>query len=529
VFGERFWPGALVALLGGGATVAAVTARLDGLIARDFVVRRASSRVAGEAEYAFRHALVRDAAYAMLPASDRAHAHRLAGEWLSAAGEADPAALAAHFERGEAPSRAAVHLRRAAQDALDGNDLRRASELAARAVACDPDPATRRALRGVQAEVSYWRGDHADAAAQAAEAAEAMEPGAAAWFESVSVAIGALGQLGRNDQVARWLERVAAAPSSPEARGAHVTTLCRGLTQLYWAHHASDLRDAHARLYALAQPFETLDPYRAGWVHRVQAEGLWLRARDVDRSLVELDASCDAYERAGARRTLCLTWINSASLHGWAGEFERSAALLARAEVEVGRLRAGFLRGYGAAVRALVGAWSGAAGAEEALRESVTAVAGNARVAYLCRVYLGSLAFERGDVAEAEAQSSAALKLDVAADLRPAAMALFARVLVARRALSQGVEVAREAVRIEHATRDVELTEAMADLALVEALEAHGDRPAALAALNAGHARLAAVASRIASPERRRRFWARRLPNDRIHTLALAWGLATDA
>ena len=51
----------------------------------------------------------------------------------------------------------------------------------------------------------------------------------------------------------------------------------------------------------------------------------------------------------------------------------------------------------------------------------------------------------------------------------------------------------------------------------------------ALAALTAGHARLAAVASRIASPERRRRFWARRLPNDRIHTFALAWGLATDA
>ena len=36
--------------------------------------------MAGEAEYAFRHALVRDVAYAQLPRASRAEKHRLAAE-----------------------------------------------------------------------------------------------------------------------------------------------------------------------------------------------------------------------------------------------------------------------------------------------------------------------------------------------------------------------------------------------------------------------------------------------------------------
>jgi hypothetical protein len=52
-------------------------------------------------------------------------------------------------------------------------------------------------------------------------------------------------------------------------------------------------------------------------------------------------------------------------------------------------------------------------------------------------------------------------------------------------------------------------------------------RTTAVEALAAGYARLDAIASRMASPERRRRFWSRRLPNDRIRELALAWGVIT--
>lgn len=528
VFGEAFWPSAVAALLGGSHSSELAAARFGRLVAQEIVVRRPRSRFPSEVEYSFRHALVRDAAYATLPERDRAYAHRLAGEWLEFVGESDPATLARHFEQGEARQRAAWFYQRAAQEALDGNDLARASALAEKASSCEPEPASLGGLRAIQAEAAFWRGELEAASGWAAEAAGALEPGTALWFDAVSVAIGALGQRGRNDEVAAWLVRAASAVAAREdARGPQVTTLCRGLTQLYWGHYPGDLRDVYTKLLALTKPFESLDPFRAGWVHRVQAEGLWLRARAVDRCLEELDAACAAYERAGARRALCLTWVNSASLHAWSGEVARGTELLTLAKAEAERLRSGFLLAYARAVTGLIETWEGTAGAEETLRAGLAAVSGVPRFAFIVRVFVGWLAFGRGDLEGANEQARAALSLAVVADLRPAAMALLARVLVARNAVVQGVAVAREAVRIEHAARDAELMTGVADLALAEALEARGDHEGAVAALAEGYTRLDAVAAKIGSAERRQRFWARELPNRRVRELAGQWGIVT--
>jgi hypothetical protein len=61
------------------------------------VARQSTSRIAGDSEYVFRHALVRDGAYAMLTDGDRELAHQVAGSWLARAGEGDPAVLADVF------------------------------------------------------------------------------------------------------------------------------------------------------------------------------------------------------------------------------------------------------------------------------------------------------------------------------------------------------------------------------------------------------------------------------------------------
>ena len=44
--------------------------------------RRAAATLSGERELSFRHALVREAAYASLTSADRTLGHRLAGGWL---------------------------------------------------------------------------------------------------------------------------------------------------------------------------------------------------------------------------------------------------------------------------------------------------------------------------------------------------------------------------------------------------------------------------------------------------------------
>jgi tetratricopeptide (TPR) repeat protein len=90
---------------------------LSALVAAEVCVRHRESRFLGEDEFAFRHALVREGAYASLTTEDRALGHRLAGEWLVQAGEADPLILAAHFERGGIPERAGEFFLRGAEQA----------------------------------------------------------------------------------------------------------------------------------------------------------------------------------------------------------------------------------------------------------------------------------------------------------------------------------------------------------------------------------------------------------------------------
>jgi class 3 adenylate cyclase len=82
VLGQVGWLGALAAICGRGR--AELEASLDRLEAREFLQRAPASRVAGEAEYAFRHTLVRDVAYGQVLRAERAERHRRAASWLEA-------------------------------------------------------------------------------------------------------------------------------------------------------------------------------------------------------------------------------------------------------------------------------------------------------------------------------------------------------------------------------------------------------------------------------------------------------------
>jgi class 3 adenylate cyclase/tetratricopeptide (TPR) repeat protein len=90
VIGKVFWPGALPA---GDERV------LHALERKEFIRRDRRSSIAGETQYAFLHALVRDVAYGQIPRAERAEKHRRAAEWLgSLAGDRaeDHAEMLAH-------------------------------------------------------------------------------------------------------------------------------------------------------------------------------------------------------------------------------------------------------------------------------------------------------------------------------------------------------------------------------------------------------------------------------------------------
>jgi serine/threonine protein kinase/predicted ATPase len=94
VFGQSCSRAGVAALLGGAIDAGSW---LETLADRELLVRQAQARRDEPVHYAFRHALLRDAAYATLPQHDRRDAHRRAGEWLESIGDKKASVLAHHF------------------------------------------------------------------------------------------------------------------------------------------------------------------------------------------------------------------------------------------------------------------------------------------------------------------------------------------------------------------------------------------------------------------------------------------------
>jgi class 3 adenylate cyclase len=124
VIGRSFWSGPVQELTTGEPPDFAL------LESRDFIRRRSASALAGEREFAFKHALTRDVAYASLPIASRAHLHAAFAEWLEglAEGRGEHAALLAqHYAEAVRPDEADL--------AWEGSSSNRLPELRGRAIA----------------------------------------------------------------------------------------------------------------------------------------------------------------------------------------------------------------------------------------------------------------------------------------------------------------------------------------------------------------------------------------------------------
>jgi class 3 adenylate cyclase len=161
VIGRVFWTGPVYDLVETGAP------DFDVLEARDFIRRRPGSSIAGEREYAIKHALTREVAYAGLTKRKRAHMHAAFASWLERAGEGrdeDAALLAHHFAEAVRPEdadlgwagdedelerlrpRAVRWLRRAAELAVARYELDEGVALLRKAVVLEGRPADRAAI-----------------------------------------------------------------------------------------------------------------------------------------------------------------------------------------------------------------------------------------------------------------------------------------------------------------------------------------------------------------------------------------------
>ncbi len=80
VVGRIFWPAPVARFMNGAA--ADLDLSLRNLESRDLILARLASSMAGQPEFIFKHALVRDVAYESIPRRERAEAHLQVASWI---------------------------------------------------------------------------------------------------------------------------------------------------------------------------------------------------------------------------------------------------------------------------------------------------------------------------------------------------------------------------------------------------------------------------------------------------------------
>jgi class 3 adenylate cyclase len=120
VIGKTFWRGALERIAGGRDGIPALLGTLEG---RDLIVRETSSIIEGEQQFSFKHLLIREVAYELLPRAARRERHAVVAEFFEEStaelGEA-AAALARHWRDAGEAERALGYFIRAGEQAERG-------------------------------------------------------------------------------------------------------------------------------------------------------------------------------------------------------------------------------------------------------------------------------------------------------------------------------------------------------------------------------------------------------------------------
>jgi tRNA A-37 threonylcarbamoyl transferase component Bud32/tetratricopeptide (TPR) repeat protein len=522
VFGRQFWRGAVVSLVGAQRS-GDTTKWLDYLAEREVIVKRGRGKFPGEDEYAFRHALVREAAYAMLAGEDRVLGHRLAAAWLEEAGERDALTLAEHFDRGRAADRAVIWYRRAAESALEGNDLDAAIARSERAIVLGADAIdgpTRAALFQIQAEANKWHGKNAAAADAARKAMAAAEHGSVAWCGAAGEVVAACGKLNDRASILDIANALLALPSGAGG-AAQIVATARCTSQLALSGAADVVEKLLERLGSGKNAAS--DPAVAGWV--LEARALSAGAAGDPGGRVRLaDAAAESFELAGDVRNACLQRVSVGYAYNEIGAYAEAERALRGALVAAERLALDNAIGT---ARAQLGRTLLRRGklddARDVLPKAVETLTAqkNIRLAGVAMRYLAQLLLQAGDVNGALQQAQSAVgAVTGAPPLLGDALAALSDAQRQSGALAEALETAKRAITALEAGGKAAVGEAAVRLSYAEALRANGEEAEAKRELALARDRIQARAQTISDSDLRRGFLANVTENARTLELA---------
>jgi len=510
VFGETFSRDGVAQLLGGERS--AVGESLERLTDRE-LVNPAIPLVAsdGSPAFTFAHALIREAAYAMLTDEDRRLGHRLAARWLLDHSSPEPIVLAEHFRRGGDRRGAASSYHRAAEQALKANDLDGAvarAGLGLGALEAEPhdvrDSEVRGSLLLVQAEAHRWRGELAQAESAGRAALGLLPPGSPTWFRAAGQIILALGSQGRVQELGALIAEVRAVEPQLEARDAFLVCLGEGAKHLVTAGHLASADALLEEAARLAGYFSDIEPQAWGLVHRARAARAAARGESA-RCLEELETAWALFEQVADQRNACAVRAESGAAYGEIGETARAVELLREVVAAADRLGLAEIGAIARRELSRVLGWQGeSAEGERLARQAIATLStrGDARDRGIAGSTLAEILLLAGrhDEAAREAEAAAAM-LVTAPAARAFALAVLARARLRSGKVKEASVVAHEAYygALESLGAMGE-HETMVRLAYAECLVASQDLEAArlvlLRARELLHGRALALASR---------------------------------
>ena len=528
IFGLTFWRGGIARLMQSERSKYPIDAALSQLVESELIEVHGGSRFAGEPEYGFRHALIREAAYGLLTQDDRALGHRLAGDYLDDAGEPDALILAEHFERGQLPERAAGYYLRAGSQSFEHDDLAGALLRAERGINCEAQGETLGNLQALAAMAHCWRSDIASGYRMSVAALPLIRR--TSRWECIVLFHGTWSSLvlGREDDFVAMATQLVAAQPDAGARRDYLLW-CPLAASLLTSYGRRELaRDLLARVSDLLADEVEVDPNLLG----AQAVGRsdYVRAferRPFEPLLLTRDA-VKAFEQIGDRRNLVTAQSRLGQAQSELGDPDAAEQTLRGAVALAERIRVPFALLQAELHLAALFCKSPAADQRAEAVAIATKVLGTQGVGLgycgWARGILAQVLLHDGDCLSAERESRAALELCRHVPLRRLwVLTLLIRSLLFR---SQPEEARALAAEIPAAIARLGgggYVEIDAYLTSAQAAQAAGAADEAHSVLRQTLSQLKLRADSIPDPDWRTRYLTRVSENERAACLAREW------
>jgi tetratricopeptide (TPR) repeat protein len=466
------------------------------------------SRPSGEQrDYVFRHALLRQAAYDMLPPKERRLGHLLAGRFLEKTGERDGAVLADHFERAEEKPRAIHWLRVAAQQSFDADDLAETFSRVERGAKLGAAGEDLCVLQVIESQARYWHGEYEQAEHAAKEALSSEDPKTK--LKAMSALFDGLGPAAKYQEIAQHMAEVAERPAEPELLNPWLDCLVNATAYLA----AGGDREVRQRTLALLEESrERLEPLLVGRAETMKAHMARASGKPA-QALAYVRQAAEFYESIGNRRAACEALGNLGTALGETGQFELAEECMRRVLATAQKMDLKYMIGgalqnltYFLAYRGRLDEARGVG--KQAL--AATATQGDRRFQGFAEAYLSLNEYLAGDYPVAEQFARAATATwEPVPSAKPFAMALLARALLAQSHSTEALQHAREAYGLLESLGAVDDGEATVRLALAECLLATDDRLAAQQILHQAAKRVLSQAKSIEDPAIRESFLTR--------------------